>query len=210
MNKFRIIQILAIILIAGDLAAMWATTDVYDEVEDRIVRVLCLSCIKLEPKTDSLFTFDILEGTEHPDFVLENLTKGLVFLHYTEDVCHACDIMLPVINDFFDTSIEKKDEFSATIDFMDSTVTIIYINIDHREEYFNEPFYTYDKDNIGGLPMFTIISVGYDRGIVKPYYTSLYGTLALDTDEARLEKLSQVFTEAIDLYKQNSDGYSYP
>jgi hypothetical protein len=210
MNKFRIIQILAILLIVGDLGAMWATTDVYDEVEDRIVRVLCLSCIKLEPKTDASFTFETVDGAAHPSFVLENLTKGLVFLHYTEDVCKACEIMLPVINEFFGTSIEKKDEFSATIELLGGTVTIIYINIDHREEYFNEPFYTYDKDNIGGLPMFTIISVGYDKGIVKPYYTSLYGTLALDTDEDRLEKLTDVFTDAIELYEQNSEGYSYP
>jgi hypothetical protein len=210
MNKFRVVQLLAILLIAGDLMAMWVVTDVYDEVEDRIVRVLCLSCIKLEPRTEASFTFDTVGNAGHPEFVLENLTKGLVFLHYTEDVCHACEIMLPVINEFFGTSIEKKDEFSATIEFMDSAVTIIYINIDHREEYFNEPFYTYDKDNIGGLPMFTIISVGYDRGIVKPYYTSLYGTLALDTDAERLDKLTQVFQDGIDLYNQNSDGYSYP
>ena len=210
MNKFRIVQFLAILLIAGDLASIWVTTDVYDEVEDKIVRILCLSCIKLEPKTNSSFTFETVNTEEHPTFVLENLTKGLVFLHYTEDVCHACDVMLPVINDFFGTAIEKKDAFSATLDFMDSIVTIIYINIDHREDYFNEPFYTYDKDNIGGLPMFTIITLGYDRGIIKPYYTSLYGTLAVDTDEARIDRLTQVFTEAIDLYEQNYDGFSYP
>ena len=81
MNKFRIIQILAILLIAGDLAGMWVATDVYNEVEDRIVRVLCLSCIKLEPKIDQAFTFNTIDGAEHPMFVLENLTKGLVFLH---------------------------------------------------------------------------------------------------------------------------------
>ena len=210
MNKFRVIQIMAILLIAGDLVGMWIVTDVYDEVEDRILRVLCLSCIKLDPKTDQAFTFNTVDDVEHPSFVVENLTKGLVFLHYTEDVCHACDVMLPVINDFFDTNIEKMDEFSATLDFMGSTVTIIYINIDHREEYYNEPFYTYDKDNIGGLPMFTIITLGYDKGVVIPYYTSLYGTLALETDEERIDLLTEVFTEAIDIYNQNSDGYIYP
>ena len=29
-------------------------------------------------------------------------------------------------------------------------------------------------------------------------------------DEERLEKLTEVFTDAIELYEQNSEGYSYP
>jgi hypothetical protein len=210
MNKFRIVQILAIVLIAGDLAAMWVVTDVYDDIEDRIVRVLCLSCIKLEPKVEASFTFDTVDDAAHPEYVLENLTQGIVWLHYTEDVCQACDEMLPVINEFFGTSIKKKDPFAATFDFMDSTLTIIYVNIDHREDYYTDPFYTYDKENIGGLPMFVLVTVGYDRGFVKPYYTTLYGKLGLETDEQRLDQLNQVFSDAIDLYNTNSDGYSYP
>ena len=210
MNKLRIIQILVFLLIAGDLIAVWASTDVYEEVQNNIVEVLCLSCIKLRPKTEVNFTFEPVEGFDHPDFVLENLTKGLVFLHYSEDVCAACDIMLPVINEFFNVSFEKKDAFTETIDFMGSTVTIIYINIDHRPQYLNDAFDVYDSEDIGGLPMFTVISLGYNRGIVKPYYATLYGTFAFDTDEERLDLLTNIFTDAIEIYDQNSDGYHYP
>jgi hypothetical protein len=210
MNKLRIIQIFAIVLIAGDLLGMWVVTDVYDEVQDRIVKVLCLSCIKLEPKTTTEFTFTTANGAAHPSFVLENLTRGLVFLHYSEDVCHACDIMLPVVNEFFGVSYEKVDPYTATISFMNSSVTIIYINIDHREKYLNDAFDVYDKDDIGGLPMFSIITVGYDRGVVRPYYTSLYGTLNLDTDAERLSLFHSVFSDAIDLYHENAEGYSFP
>ncbi|MBU1941685.1 MAG: hypothetical protein KKC68_07925 [Candidatus Thermoplasmatota archaeon] len=210
MKKLRIIQVFAIILIAGDLVGMWAVTDVYTEVQDRIVKILCLSCIKLEPKTTQEFTFVTANGAVHPPFMLENLTHGLVFLHYSEDVCHACDVMLPVINEFFGVSFEKIDSYSATISFMNSTVTIIYINIDHREKYLNDAFDVYDKDDIGGLPMFTVITLGYDRGIIRPYYTSLYGTLNLDTDAERMALFHSVFVDAIDLYTENVDGYSYP
>ncbi len=210
MNKLRIIQIFAIVLIAGDLIGMWAVTDVYDEVQDRIVKVLCLSCIKLEPKTTTEFTFTTANGAPHPTFVLENLTHGLVFLHYSEDVCHACDIMLPVVNEFFGVSYKKTEPYTQTISFMNSSVTIIYINIDHREKYLNDAFDVYDKDYISGLPMFTVITVGYDRGVVRPYYTSLYGTLNLDTDAERLSLFHSVFSDAIDLYHENAEGYSYP
>lgn len=210
MKKFRIVQILVLLLVVSDLAAMWVATDVYEGVQERIVKVLCLSCIKLRPRTEVNFTFDTVGEVDHPGFVLENLSKGLVFLHFSEDVCAACEVMLPVINQFFGVSFEKTDPFTETIDFMGATVTIIYINIDHRPKYLNDAFYVYDKENIGGLPMFTVISLGYDRGIVKPYYTTLYGKFALDTNEERLDFITNVFSDAIDIYQQNSEGYTYP
>lgn len=210
MKRFRIIQILVLLLVAGDLVAIWATTDVYEDVQEGIVKVLCLSCIKLRPKTEVNFTFNTVANVDHPEFVLENLSKGLVFLHFSEDVCLACEEMLPVINDFFGVSIKKTDSFTQTIDFMGAKVTIIYINIDHRPKYLNDAFYIYDKENIGGLPMFSVISLGYDRGIVKPYYASLYGKFALDTNEERLELITNVFSDGIDIYEQNSEGYTYP
>jgi hypothetical protein len=210
MKRFRIVQILVLLLVAGDLSAMWATTDVYEDIQERIVKVLCLSCIKLRPRTEVNFTFDTVGGVDHPEFVLENLSKGLVFLHFSEDVCAACEVMLPVINQFFGVSFEKTDPFTETIDFMGATVTIIYINIDHRPKYLNDAFYIYDKENIGGLPMFTVISLGYDRGIVKPYYATLYGKFALDTNEERFELITDVFSDAIDIYQQNIEGYTYP
>ena len=104
MKKMTVIQISILILLAGSLGGMFVFTNVYDDVESGIVRVLCLSCIKLEPKTNIEFTFNTVDNEPHPSFILENLTKGPVFLHYSEDACQGCDVMYPVIKDLFDVS----------------------------------------------------------------------------------------------------------
>jgi len=61
--------------------------------------------------------------------------------------------------------------------------------------------------------MTKIISVdyqclGYDKGIIKPYYTTVYGTLGLDNDMDRIEFLTELIRESIDIYNQNSEGYN--
>jgi len=71
MKKMLAIQITALLPISGSLGGMLVFTDVYDEVNARIVSVLCLSCIKLEPKLDLDYRYDTVEGKNHPNFVLE-------------------------------------------------------------------------------------------------------------------------------------------
>ena len=68
-------------------------------------------------------------------------------------------------------------------------------------------FSIYDKDNIKGLPMFSIITLGYDKGIIKPYYTTLYGSLNLDNDSDRLNYLIELLQQSIEIYAQNSEGF---
>ena len=92
--------------------------------------------------------------------------------------------------------------------FENSEVAYLYTNIDHASEEMKRSFPIYDKDHIGGLPMFAIITLGYDKGIIKPYYTSLYGTLGLDNDEDRLVFLTELIQDSIDIYNQNSEGYN--
>ena len=208
MRKIITVQITALLLISGALGGMLFFTEIYDEVHSRIVLVLCLSCIKLEPKTVVDFTFETANGKPHPDFVLENLTKGPIFLHYSEDVCHGCDIMYPVIKQLFNVDFEKDEMFYKTVVFENTNVTHIYINIDHTTEEMRNSLYVYDKDNIRGLPMFTVVTLGYDHGIIKPYYATLYGTLLLDTDDDRIAFLTDIMQESIDVYKQNSEGYT--
>ena len=185
MKKKLLLQICVFILISGSLGLMIIETDVYDRVQSGIVEVLCLSCLKLEPTTEVDFIFETANGEPHPDFVINNLTKGVVFLHYSEDACMGCDIMYPIIKDLFNIEFGKEDMVYNITFFENNLIPYYYINIDHTNQLYRDSFFIYDKDNVKGLPMFTIVTLGYDKGIIKPYYTTLYGTLNLDNDEDR-------------------------
>ena len=207
MNKLFTFQIAILIIISGSLGGMLIVTDVYEEVNAGIVSVLCLSCLKLEPKTKTDFIFETANEELHPKFILENLSTGIVFLHYSEDACVGCDIMYPIIQDLFNIKFGKEDIFYEKINFKDSNISYYYINIDHTTEEFAESFPIYDKDFISGLPMFTIITLGYDNGIIKPYYTTTYGTLGLNNDEDRYNFLEELIDDSFNIYNQNFEGY---
>jgi len=208
MKKLLAVQISVFILISGTLGGLLAFTDVYDTVQSNIVSLLCLSCIKLDPKTQLDFIFETANGQQHPDFMLDNLTKGPVFLEFREDVCTACDIMAPVVKEIFSVEFEKDETFATTVAFGTTNVTFIHINLDHATEELKDSISVYDKDHVGGVPMFTILTLGYDRGFIKPYYTTAYGTLSLDSNEERKELLLQIIQDGIDLYNQNHAGHS--
>lgn len=208
MKKQAVLQMTTLFLVSGLLIGMFVASNAYEQTKARIVDVLCLSCIKLEPKTIQEFTFETTNNDPHPSFVTENLTKGLVFLHYTEDVCAACEIMFPIIKQLFNIKFEKQDMFSETITYDRANITFIYVNLDHSIDVLENSFTLYDKDDIGGLPMFTIVTLGYDHGTVRPYYTTLYGTLNVPTDEDRTSLLKELLTESIEMYNQNKAGYT--
>lgn len=207
MRKMLVLQLTALIIVSSTLGGMFLATEVYDEVQSRIVLVLCLSCIKLEPKTISIFTFNTVDQAPHPSFVLENLTKGPVFLHYSEDVCAGCEIMFPIVKRLFNEEFEKQDMFWNTVRFENANVTHIYINLDHTTKDLEDSFPIYDKDDIGGLPMFTIVTLGYDHGQIRPKYTTLYGTLNVNNDQERFDLLAELIHESITMYDQNKNGY---
>ncbi|MFO7677434.1 MAG: hypothetical protein R6V50_03510 [Thermoplasmatota archaeon] len=212
-KKFFATQIICLLLISGTLGGMIAFTPVYAEVRDGIVRVLCLSCLKLEPKTVSEFTFETVENIAHPKFILENLSKGgPVFIFYSGDACSGCDIMYPVIKELLSVEFDKQEMFDETISYEGANVSYIYINIHHTTDELKESQYIYDKDFIAGIPMFTIITLGYDKGVVRPKYTTIYGTLASfdhTTDEGRLLFLQNLLQESIYMYQDNIAGYNH-
>jgi hypothetical protein len=207
MKKSLILQITALLIVSGALIGILVSANAYEETKARIVEVLCLSCIKLEPKTLQEFTFTTANDAPHPYYVAENLTKGPVFLHYSEDVCAGCEVMFPIIKSLFDIEFEKQDMFSRTLTYDHANVTYIYINLDHTIDALEESFPVYDKDDIGGLPMFTVVTLGYDHGTVRPYYTTLYGTLNVQTDAERTAILQEILSESIEMYNQNKAGY---
>lgn len=202
-----VLQLGVLLVLAGLLTGMFVFTDVYNEVRERIVRVLCLSCIKLQPYTIREFTFTTANNASHPDFVLENLTKGPVFLEYSEDACPACDTMHPVIEQLFNVSYEKDQMFSQTVTFQNQNITFIYINIDHTTSEMRSSQFIYDKDHISGLPMFSVVTLGNDNGIVKPYYTSVYGTLNLNTNNERIQLFTEIIQNSITIYQENVNGF---
>jgi hypothetical protein len=210
MNKFVVLQVCALVLISGALGGILAFTPVYDEVRSGIVLVLCLSCLKLEPKSIADFTFVTANNQDHPGFVLENLSHGVVFLHYSGDSCAGCDTMYPVIKELFSIDFGKQDMFHTRISFENSTIGYIYVNIDHTIHELRDAQPIYDKDHFSGIPMFTIVTLGYDNGNVKPKYTTLYGTLTTygcSTDAERVVFLQELIRESIVMYNQNKAGH---
>jgi hypothetical protein len=207
MKKTTVLQFVAFFAVSGVLAGLFLTANVYDETRSRIVEVLCLSCIKLEPKTVSEFTFNTVDNAPHPYFVIENITKGPVFLHYSENVCAGCEIMFPIVKHLFNVEFGKQDMFSGTVIFEHQNITYIYINLDNSTDAYVNSFPIYDKDDIGGLPMFTIVTLGYDHGTVRPIYTTIYGTLNVPTDAERAALLTELLHESINQYNDNKAGY---
>ncbi len=211
MKKLLVIQVCAIVLISGSLAGIMTTTSVYDEVQSVIVSILCLSCIKLDPKTHLEFTFETANGQNHQEFILDNLSKGPVFLAYRTNPCEACDDMEPIIQDIFGVHFEKEEIVIKTVSFDDTNVTFIHINLDETTEDTQElfdSFSIYDQDHFEAVPMFTIITLGYERGFINPFYASVYGKLNLHNDEDRKQFLLNMISDGISLYNENYEGYN--
>lgn len=207
MKKQQILQISTVIIVSLALTGMLIGTDVYAEVQDGIVTVICLSCLKLDPKTTVDFTFQTANNQAHPSFVLDNITDGIVFLHFSEDACPGCDIMLPIIQDLFSVDYEKEEMFSTIGTYENHSIAYFYTNIDHATEERVDALEIYDQKHIKGLPMFTVVTLGYEKGIIKPYYASVYGTLGLDTDQKREAFLKDILQDSIDIYDENRPGY---
>ncbi len=210
MKKIAAVQLTLVLLIAGAGGSMLLYTDIYDNIHDTIVSTLCLSCIKLDPVSRLDFVFETGNGEDHPEFVLENLTTGILFIEYRSDVCTACDIMAPTIKDIFDLSFEKEDTLYELVNYNGSNVHFYHINLDHASKIQEDSFPTYDKDNRMGVPMFVVITVKYNRGPIDPCYTAAYGTLGLDTEEERRDLITDMVEDGINLYEQNHEGYKYP
>ena len=207
-KTFATIQVVALIVFAGAFGGMLATTNVYEETYSRIVSVICLSCIKLDRVYSTDYKVDTANGEPHPNFIIEDLEVGPVFLGFRTDVCDYCDYMEPYIIDIFGVPFEMEDTFREVIDFNGTDIVFYHINNDHAEGELKtlQPFY--DIDGQMGVPMFTFITVEYHRGIVSPYYLSVYGILDPDyTDAQRVAEIIKNMQDAIELYNENIEGF---
>lgn len=207
-RKLKAAKVALIIFLAVSLGFLLVSTDVYKEVQEGTVEILCMSCSKLQYKTsaDTDYTFETANGQPHPDFVVDNLENGPVFLHFSESACPGCEKMLPAMQSFFKANFEKENLYSKKIDFEGLKVTYFYIYRSNSEipEKYRKSWKIYDKKGVKGFPMFTIVTRGYHHsGEVKPYYLTIYGAFG-DTDSERMDFLDKILTESVNIYKRNT------
>jgi len=209
MKKLFAIQVSLLLIVSVTLVGMLYYTDIYEVTQGGIVEVLCLSCIKLYPLTSTDFTFDTGNGKSHPDFILESLREGPIFLHYSEDACAACEVMFPYILEFLNVQPKKDKSYHKVTSFEDQPVPYYYIYLDDEatSQEWLDTFEIYDKDHIHGLPMFSVVTINYAHsGIIEPYYTTLYGIFEQDP-EKRIDFLTELMQEAFTLYNENKPGF---
>lgn len=218
MKKKLAVNIVLVILISSALGGMFFFTDIYSDVKSGIVDVLCLSCIKLDPKTSMDFTFETVHDQKHPDFIKNQLKKqGPILIQYSDDGCSACrNIIDNVINPKLKISFPKNDQgdidysqsFEKEITLGNISFYYVYINTDHVKNKTKEDSWKiYDIENIGGFPQFTIITIEYHHGgDIKPYYTTFYGAFNNKWDEASNTFIT-LLSEAQESYKRNIPAY---
>lgn len=173
----------------------------------------CIKTIWDEQTSKYGFSFNTANYDNHPDFVIENLKEGIVFLHFSQDVNVASDIMDDLIWNFFNIEISPLwinhsgiySDVNRVVIYEEMNFYYYYINLDHTTSEISKTYDIYDKEDINGIPMFTIITLGFYKTEIKPYYFSMYGTFSFDNNQDRIEYLQDVIGESIKLYKENSE-----
>lgn len=204
MKKILAIQIVFLLSFGGGFTGLMYYTDVYDYVQDTIVTTVCLSCIKMYPNPSFSFTFETNDDLSHPGFILDNLTKGPIFLAYRKNVCDGCEIMDPLVEEVFGVDFGLGD-YETYVNFEGTMVYFRHVNVDdHKDDEFE---YSFDAYGGLGVPMFVAMTLGNNSGTVEPYYQLEYGTLGLHDDSGRKEFLRNMVRKSIEYYDENIDGY---
>jgi thiol-disulfide isomerase/thioredoxin len=218
MKRMQILQIIIIFAFIFSFFNILFTTDVYDEVQRKIVEELCLSCIKLKPNTIKEYRFETANGVPNPKFILENLSKGPVILDYRITFCPGCeDLENNILSKVFNTSFpnplqdnqetEIPDLLYLEREFKNTNVTFIHFNTDDENSLDVPPDGIYAKsrdvyDVVGdqGNPMVVFITYGYNHGFIEPFYCTLYDI------ESEKEVLDLIF-ESVDLFNEHKQAH---
>jgi len=200
MNKLFVVQISMLVIFSGAFAGMLVYTDVYSDIKSTIVDTICLSCIKMDPVARFEFSFKTADNRPHPDFILDNLSKGPIFLAFRADVCTACEVMDPIVKDIFDVEFGLKEMFYQRVNLQGSNINFFHINKDPPYEVESEAYYTYIKGGKDAVPMFVMVTLGNNSGTIEPYYMTAYGTLGKANYKDREEFLLKMIDMGIDLY----------
>ena len=217
MKKIQILQIIVLFIFIISFFSILSTTNVYNEVQTKIVETLCLSCIKLKPNTIKEYRFETADGAQHPDFILENLSKGPVIIDYRITFCPGCidlenNVFSKVFNISFpnpledDEDTEIPDLIYLKKQFKNTNITFIHFNTDDNNSLDVPPNGVYAKsrnvyDIVGdeGNPMVVFITYGYNHGFIEPYYSTLY-------EITTPQELLELIYESINLYNEHKDA----
>jgi len=213
MEKFVVLQIAVFLVITGSLGYMFVYTDIYDDVQSKIVETICLSCAKLDTNLPIDFTFKTANGKDHPEFVKDILkNKGPILIQYGEKACVACeDMIYNVIQPYFEIEFDKTitQDFDLDIHGLNFTYVYIYIDDPATPQEKIDSYDVYDSEYIRGFPMFTVITIQYDHsGKIKPYYASLYGKFEKGNNYPKMaERFHELIETSMDLWDTNIAGY---
>jgi len=183
MKKLIVIQISLLLIFSFAFGGLFIFTDVYNDIKSSIVERTCYSCLKLDKVSTLDFTFETVGNKDHPDFVLDNLTKGPVFIAYGSNSCNACNITDAVLMDIFNVEFEFNEFVIKGVNFDESIITFFHINVDEHCGEYRYSFDVYDKSNQNAVPMFVVITWGNNSGVVEPCYATAYGTLGSSDNE---------------------------
>ena len=218
MKITNIISLIILFIFIISFFSILFTSDVYNDVQRKIVEELCLSCIKLKPNTIKEYRFETSNGAPYPDFILENLSKGPIVLDYRITFCPGCivlenNVLSKVFNISFpdpledDEDTEIPDLLYIERQFKNTNVTFIHFNTDDDNSLDVPPDGVYAKsrnvfDIIGdeGNPMVVFLTYGYNHGFIEPCYSTFY-------EIENQEELLSLIYESINLYNEHKEAY---
>jgi thiol-disulfide isomerase/thioredoxin len=211
---FKYKQFLGIIMILGFLI-IGSAAGSYGFLKN-LMEAPCLGCLGLYPSFEIEFTFNTVDGKPHPDWILDALDDGPVFIEFTQDDinCPPCARMRPKVH-------ELEDEYSDTVVFF-----IINVNHNENAKFFKDKeeiisvtdseetkvYNTYDVENVGkgrpATPTYIIFTFEKDEdGTVKPYFAVGYGEFKEEDAQKTKEELAEILDFAIIRYNHNIKIY---
>ena len=211
---FKYRQFLGLILVLGFLI-IGTSAGMYTSLQ-KAMETPCLGCLGLYPRFEIEFTFDTVDDRPHPQWILDALDDGPVFIEFTQnDInCPPCKDMRPKIAELEDEYSDKVTFFIINVNENENTKTFqgkeFVIPVTDDEE--TDVFITYDIENIGKggpvTPTYIIMTLENDKfGNVRPYFAVGYGKFKDNNEEKTKVELASILDFALKRYEHNEKIY---
>ncbi len=207
-------QFLGFVLVFGFLV-IGSSAGIYLTLEDAMVAP-CLGCLGLYPNVELKFTFDTVDDQPHPDFVLEALLDGPVFIEFTQDDenCRPCARMRPDVEALEEEYNEHVVFFIINVNhnkmdkMFDNEKKTTIISDSEEDDYYG----VYDLESIaGGLvatPTFIIVTIEEDdSGEVRPKFAVGYGEFVEESHSKTKKGLADAIDYALAMHHHYLEMY---